>query len=97
MSSAIVTSRVISYIAGDRRRWPKRSSIVAISIGEETKSRFGRGNGVNSHLDFSERDEQAALELRVEAQDSDGLLEVTVGGGERVHTCPDNDDEGGKN
>ena len=37
------------------------------------------------HLDLPERDEQALLELRVEAEQLRGPPEVAAGGGERVH------------
>ena len=32
------------------------------------------------YLDFSERDEQAFLDLGIEAQEPDGLLEIAIGG-----------------
>lgn len=38
-----------------------------------------------SHLDLAERDQEALLELGVEAEQPGGLPEVTAGGGERVH------------
>lgn len=37
------------------------------------------------HLDLAERDEEALLELGVEAEQPGGLAEVAAGGGERVH------------
>lgn len=43
------------------------------------------GAGRDPHLDLPERDEQALLELRVEAEQLGGPPEVAAGGGERVH------------
>lgn len=37
------------------------------------------------HLDLAQRDEQARLELGVEAEQPRGLPEVAAGGGERIH------------
>lgn len=39
------------------------------------------------HLDLAERDDEALLELGVEAEQPRGLPEVAAGGGERVHGC----------
>ena len=50
--------------------------------------RDATSNGAGSpgpHLDLPERDEQALLELRVEAEQLRGPPEVAAGGGERVH------------
>lgn len=39
------------------------------------------------HLDLAEGDEEALLELGVEAEQPGGLPEVAAGRGERVHGC----------
>lgn len=52
------------------------------------------------HLDLAEGDEQALLELGVEAEQPGGLPEVAAGRGERVHGCggrhPNNRDRKGR-